>query len=314
MINQFARAWMVNYQGMVTHAGMLCLVQEDGEMSTITDPRPSPIAGVWYNGNKEALASEIDEYMNIATLPDLNGEVVAVIAPHAGYRYSGRTAGYAFRAVRGKAFDLVAVISPYHQFHPADMLTSAHSEYETPLGSLPVDQECLQMFAESVNKSGAAGTLSTIQQDREHSLEIELPFLQRALTQPFSLLPIMLRSRSVLQLEAIGKALAGVLRGRSALLVASTDLSHFYPLAIASKYDHEMLKQIEYFSPQGVLAIEEQGRGFACGGPAVAAVLWAARELGATKARLLHYSTSAEQTGDSSSVVGYGAAAVLRPE
>jgi hypothetical protein len=252
--------------------------------------------------------------MNIATLPDLNGEVVAVIAPHAGYRYSGRTAGYAFRAVRGKAFDLVAVISPYHQFHPADMLTSAHSEYETPLGSLPVDQECLQMFAESVNKSGAAGTLSTIQQDREHSLEIELPFLQRALTQPFSLLPIMLRSRSVLQLEAIGKALAGVLRGRSALLVASTDLSHFYPLAIASKYDHEMLKQIEYFSPQGVLAIEEQGRGFACGGPAVAAVLWAARELGATKARLLHYSTSAEQTGDSSSVVGYGAAAVLRPE
>jgi len=282
-------------------------------MCAIQDTRPSPIAGVWYSENREILASEIDGYINSARNPELNGEVIGVIAPHAGYRYSGRTAGHAFRAVRGLSPEIVAVISPFHQYHYADILTSAHSVYETPLGTVPVDRECLRHFSEVIQEAGA-GPLVAVQQDREHSLEIELPFLQRALAKPFKLLPIMLRSRSVLQLRAISNALAEALFGHSVLLVASTDLSHFYPQDTARRLDDEILKQIQLVSPEGVLAVEEQGKGFACGGPAVAAVLWAARQMGATTAQILHYSHSGEETGDISSVVGYGAAAILKPK
>lgn len=280
-------------------------------MSTSSDTRPSPIAGVWYSGDPGTLAFEIDHYIEDAHLPELEGEVIAVISPHAGYRYSGRTAGYAFRAVRGLAPRIVAVVSPYHNYHTAALLTSAHQAYKTPLGEVPVDQESLKQFLQLLQARGMT-SVKALYQDREHSLEIELPFLQRALAQPFSLLPVMLRSRTAAQVELVGKALADVLRGKPALMVASTDLSHFYPEDTANALDHEIMHQMELFSPQGVLQIEEQGRGFACGGAAVAAVLWAARELGATQVRVVHHSTSGDETQDTTSVVGYGAAVVIK--
>ncbi|NMC54225.1 MAG: AmmeMemoRadiSam system protein B [Chloroflexi bacterium] len=280
-------------------------------MSTLSDTRPSPIAGVWYSGDPGTLALQIDHYIEDAHLPELEGELIAVIAPHAGYQYSGRTAGYAFRAVRGLAPRIVAVVSPYHNFHTAALLTSAHQAYKTPLGEVPVDQERLKQFLQLLQARGLT-SVKALHQDREHSLEIELPFLQRALAQPFSLLPVMLRSRMAGQVETVGKALAEVLRGQPALMVASTDLSHFYPEDTANSLDQEILHQMELFSPQGVLEVEEQGRGFACGGAAVAAVLWAARELGATQVRVVHHSTSGDETQDTSSVVGYGAAVVLK--
>jgi len=132
------------------------------------------------------------------------------------------------------------------------------------------------------------------------------------LNKPFSLLPVMVRRKDWRMAQILGNALAKVLKHRNALLVASTDLSHFYPLPIANQLDTEMLSLIEAFSPQGVLQAEEAATGFACGAGAVAAVLVAARELGGNEVKILHYSTSAEETLDSSSVVGYGAAVVLQ--
>jgi AmmeMemoRadiSam system protein B len=142
-------------------------------------------------------------------------------------------------------------------------------------------------------------------------LEIELPFLQRALAAPFKLLPVMLRDQSAFAAKTLGKALASVLQSRKFLLVASTDLSHFYPQKAAERLDGEMLSQIAAFDPQGLLDAEEKGLGYACGKAAVAAVLWAARELGGQRVRVLHHATSGDVTGDLSGVVGYGAAAIL---
>jgi AmmeMemoRadiSam system protein B len=112
--------------------------------------------------------------------------------------------------------------------------------------------------------------------------------------------------------EALGEALAGVLRDKHYAMVASTDLSHFFDQETAKKLDSEMLHQIEAFSPEGVFEAEQTGKGFACGHAAVAAVLWAAKGLGADTVKLLHYATSGDVTGDTSGVVGYGAAAVLK--
>ncbi len=275
-------------------------------MNTL-DVRPSPIAGTWYEGDPSKLANVVDGYLNRAKLPPLEGEVVAVIAPHAGHRYSGPVAGYAFAALRGLSPELVAVISPFHHLAPQPLLTTAHAAYGTPLGPIAVDRSAL---ADLTNQ--LATPLHAVQADREHSLEIELPFLQRALQGDFKLLPVMVGAQDVAVASDLGHALAETLRGRNALLVASTDLSHFYEQHAAERYDREMLKRIEAFSPEAVFEAESTGRAFACGHAAVAAVLWAARELGATRVKVLQHATSGDITGDYSSVVGYGAAVVLK--
>jgi len=273
--------------------------------------RPSPIAGSWYPKDADRLAKMVDSFIQQAEMPALEGEVKAVIAPHAGYRYSGRTAGYAFRAVKELEVDLVVVVSPLHDYHPSPFLTTAYGAYWTPLGKVPVDQDLLALLDDALQQECGVG-VTALAGDQEHSLEIELPFLQRSLRKDFRLLPIMVRPVTPPLARALGTCLAAILAEQRALLVASTDLSHFYRESDAILLDSEILKQIGAFSPEGVLQAEESGVGFACGAYAVAAVLWAARGIGADTATILHHSTSADETGDRSAVVGYGAAAILR--
>ena len=280
-------------------------------MATIAPVRPSPLAGTWYEGNPVALSRAVDQYLDRAELPELPGEVLAVIAPHAGHIYSGPVAGYAFAAVRGKSPDLVAVLSPMHQAYSEPLLTTAHAAYSTPLGQIPVDIEAVAQLDARLLETLGYG-LTRVAYDHEHSLEIELPFLQRALIGNFKLLPVMVRSQSAKVSQQLGEAVAEILRGRNALLVASTDLSHFYTQKEAVSFDTEMLRRIESFSPEDVFCAEQEQKGFACGLGALTAVLWAARELGADTVKVLRHATSGDVTGDYLSVVGYGAAVVLK--
>jgi MEMO1 family protein len=280
-------------------------------MATIAPVRPSAIAGTWYEGNPKALARAVDQYLDQAELPELPGEVVAVIAPHAGHIYSGPVAGYAFAAVRAGTPDLVAVLSPMHQPYYEPLLTTAHTAYSTPLGQIPVDDEAVNSL-DSYLKEILGFGLSRVAYDQEHSLEIELPFLQRTLAKDFKLLPVMVRAQSSKVSHQLGTALAETLRARNALLVASTDLSHFYSQKEAISFDTEMLRRIESFSPEEVFRAEEEEKGFACGLGALTAVLWAAKELGADSVKVLRHATSGDVTGDFSRVVGYGAAVALR--
>jgi AmmeMemoRadiSam system protein B len=139
-----------------------------------------------------------------------------------------------------------------------------------------------------------------------------LPFLQRALKPGFRLLPIMLRDQSRSVVEAVGRALGTILAGTEALLLASSDLSHFFPGAVARRLDQEMLARLHAFDPVAVLSAEEEGLGFACGKGALAAVLWASAALGADRVDILRYANSGDVTGDDLSVVGYGSAVIYR--
>jgi AmmeMemoRadiSam system protein B len=282
------------------------------KMQTQQTVRPSPIAGRWYPGDANALAHEVDQYVQDAQLPELDGEVVAIMVPHAGHLYSGPVAGYAFRALRNCTPDLVAVVSPMHHPYPYPLLTSLHRAYWTPLGEIEIDREAVEKLNHILHDRLGFG-LTPVGHDPEHSLEIELPFLQRVLKSPFQLLPVMVREQSQPVIQPLGTALAEVLEGHNALLVASTDLSHFYPQRVANQLDAEMLHQVETFNPEGVLRIEEEGRGFACGRGALAAVMWAAKAMHATQVVVLHHATSGDVTGDTSEVVGYGAAVMLKP-
>lgn len=280
-------------------------------MSAVSEVRPSPIAGRWYSDDPGELVRQMEAFTNNADIPSLEGQIVGLIVPHAGHRYSGWTAGHAFKAVLGLHFDIVAVASPYHNYHPAEILLSGHKVYATPLGRIEIDQSAMEIFTSELIESGQAQPEEVVY-DQEHSLEIELPFLQTALEGNFKLLPVMVRGRTEKTCKDIGKALAKAVQGRSALLVASSDLSHFYPEPRAIQFDGEMLRLIAAFSPEEILRADAAGSAFACGAGAIASVLWAARELGADKTKILHYSTSASETGDPSSVVGYGAAVILK--
>jgi len=278
------------------------------------DVRPSPIAGTWYEADPTILARIVDGYLDDAQLPELDGEVIAVIAPHAGHQYSGAVAGYAFGTLRGLSPELVAVIAPMHHPYAQPLITSAHDAYSTPLGDVLIDKDAVSELDESL-KSELGFGLSPISNDPEHSLEIELPFLQRALKperSEWKLLPVMVRAQEPRVSEGLGKALARVLANKNFALVASTDLSHFYNQKTALNYDRAMLDQIESFSPEGAFDLERAGKGFACGLGAFTAVLWASRQLGADKVKVLRHATSGDVTGDYSSVVGYGAAVILK--
>lgn len=278
----------------------------------LQEPRPSPIAGSWYPADPSRLSAMVDGFLGRARLREIHGQPVGIIAPHAGLVYSGATAGHAFAALKGLQPELVAVVSPLHHYHEDLLLTTAHAAYQTPLGRLEVDQESLAVLEKALRGRLDVG-LTAISKDREHSLEIELPFLQRVFPNPFKLLPVMVRAQNPQVSRLLGEALAEALSGRNALLVASTDLSHFYDQAKARQLDETMLACFEDFDPQRAFELDLQGKGFACGLGAVTAVLWACRALGADRVQCLAYATSGDVTGDFSSVVGYGAAVILKP-
>ncbi len=275
----------------------------------MSDIRPSPIAGTWYPRNPDVLRQSIDEQLNAAEITPLQGEVVGVVAPHAGHRYSGHVAAHAFKCFQGLEPEIVVVVSPLHSYYPGEVFSTEHDAYFTPFGEIPVEHDLLTLIEKQVQDRIS---IRRIRRDSEHSLEIELPFLQRVLHTPFRLLPLMILNQTSSVAEPLGQAIAQSLEGKSFLLVASSDLSHFHPADIARKYDQEILSRIEAFDPSGVLNAEDEGVGFACGRGAIAAVLWAARDVGADQVEILKYAHSGDVTGDNHSVVGYGSAVILK--
>ena len=278
-------------------------------MKMISPVRPSPIAGSWYPEDKAALRKTIQGYMDQAAPSTVEGSLYGLIAPHAGYFYSGATAGYAYRCVQGLSFDVCVVLSPLHEFQPFDLLTSSHTAYATPLGEIPIAADLVEEIDRDLQTS-AGLLLQRIGNDGEHSLEIQLPFLQVALKDAFQLVPIMVRTHTASSLQAAARSIYKALVGKRALIVASTDLSHFYAQATAIKLDRVMTGRFTAFDPIGVLDAEAHQEGFACGAGAIALALWTTQLMGATRITLLHHSTSADASGDTSRVVGYAAAAI----
>jgi AmmeMemoRadiSam system protein B len=282
------------------------------------DIRPSPIAGQWYPGHPQTLTAEIDSFLGAVAAPAEivpPADVVGLLVPHAGHRYSGAVAAHAFRVVQGLAVDLVAITCPSHYHADGPVLTSAHAAYRTPLGTVPVDGPAVERLRAALARAlhvPPERALVAIREDREHAIEIELPFLQRALEPGFRLLPLMLRDQSLPVVRALAAALAGALQGTRALLIASSDLSHHFPDPLARQLDAAMLQQVAAFDPAGVLATNASGEGQACGYGVIAATLWAARDLGATRARVVRHATSGDVSGEFGSVVGYGAAVISK--
>jgi AmmeMemoRadiSam system protein B len=271
--------------------------------------RPS-IGGAWYQRNPRLLVKSIERYILNVELNKPGGEVIGLIVPHAGHMYSGQVAAYAYKCISGMKFETVVIVSPSHFLSSGNIITSSHDAYETPLGTVKIDKNLMNELNRTLMEVYKE-ELVPVSNDPEHAIEVELPFLQYVLGSP-RILPIMLFDSDPRAVKALGHSLARVLAGRKVLLIASSDLSHFYPDSLARKFDGEMLRRIGAFDPDGVSEAESEGAGFACGSGAIAAVLWACRDLGADCVEILNYANSGDVTGDYESVVGYAAAVIVR--
>ena len=279
-------------------------------MSTekLTDLRPSPIAGSWYPGSPDTLRKMIEGFLKKAVLPEFEGQIAGLIVPHAGYIYSGLTAAHAFKALQGRTFSRVIVLSPSHQAYLDPLLTTAHEAYATPLGPVPVDREALLQL-NSLLKDTGAPEITAVRRDREHALEIELPFLQVTLPDGFSLLPLMLVNQSAELVRLLSAAIVTLIQSFPAeeptLLVASSDLSHFYSERTANQLDGMLAEAIQNFDLKTFYHHKQLGEMEACGLAPIATVLQTSTLLGAKQVTIADYRTSAAVTDDTSSVVGY---------
>ncbi|MFB3926650.1 MAG: AmmeMemoRadiSam system protein B [Syntrophales bacterium] len=269
--------------------------------------RKSAIAGTWYPGSSRVLAAEIEKYFRNVPKSPPRGYVVSLIAPHAGYVYSGQVAAYAYKEVRGQAYDSVVIIGPSHRAYFPGCSVCSRGGFETPLGIVPVDSAT----AGRIIAAGLTISDTPDVHEQEHSIEIQLPFLQVALG-TFQFVPILMGRQDRKTCEDLAEALVGAVVGRNILIVASSDLSHYHPYDEAVRMDSGILKCIEEIRPDDLLKDMERGLSEACGGGPVAAAMKAAKKLGADRAAVLRYANSGDVTGDRSSVVGYAAAMIYK--
>jgi AmmeMemoRadiSam system protein B/AmmeMemoRadiSam system protein A len=311
-------AWLVAPLVVFAVTAPLQHVRGAGGAAVAEKVRPAAVAGAFYPADPKALSQMIDDLLAKASPPPVDGEILAAVAPHAGYPYSGPVAAWTYAAIRnsleGRKYSRVVLIAPSH--YVGFNFTSVYDgdAYATPLGEVPVDRG----FAHKLAKMSSTMQLSekghqATSDAPEHSVEVELPWLQRILGN-FELVPIIMGDQSYESSRALGVALAKMLRNdHDTLVLASSDLSHYHTYDEAETIDHKTLHALEawdYLSMSRNFQWRGQGQpGIweACGGaPIVAAMIYAER-MGANKAEVLRYGNSGDTTGDHSRVVGYSA-------
>jgi AmmeMemoRadiSam system protein B len=281
-------------------------------MTRSTSTRDAAVAGSWYPASAGALAREVDTYVDAAAAAP-EGDIHAIIAPHAGILFSGPVSACAYKAVSGRPYDVAVLVGPSHFVAFDGVALYPRGAFATPLGAAAIDEGAAAAIVEA-DRAGVVAVLPSAHA-REHSLEMQLPFLRRLLPD-VPIVPMLMGHQDSDTIRHLADALAGGLQSRRALIVASTDLSHYFDARRAATLDGQVRACVEDFDEGRLLGIfesypyEDRGRHVGCGiGPALS-VMMAARALGARQGRVLKYAHSGEVSGDYDGVVGYLAAAL----
>jgi AmmeMemoRadiSam system protein B len=278
------------------------------ETNMTTRVRQPSQAGRFYDGNAATLRAEVDGYLTVAERDETLGRPIGLVSPHAGYQFSGPTAAYAFKQTEGHTFRRVIVAAPSHSSSFLGACVFDGEAYATPLGEIRLDLEFIQQLTERSDLV----TLSVSEGSHEHSLEVQLPFLQRAV-KDFQLVPLLLSRLNGEDSAALAETLKQVIDeqggAEETLLVASSDLYHGHDYEECKRQDARLAKAVTSFDVEAFETGCRKREFMACGSGPVALVMRAARLLGATQSRVVHQTTSrdASPTGGSY-VVGYLAA------
>ncbi|MBI2570541.1 MAG: AmmeMemoRadiSam system protein B [Candidatus Schekmanbacteria bacterium] len=271
--------------------------------------RAAAVAGSFYPGTEPALIATLDALFAEAPHEPLV-DALAVVSPHAGYRYSGLVAAKVY--ARAKPVRRYIILGPNHRGagHPAAVVDEG--AWETPLGQVPIDGD----LAHALLSICPILAVDAFAHAWEHSLEVQVPFLQRTAV-PFSILPIALFTRDFETCQELGRALAKVVadcpEDERPVLVASTDMTHYEADSTAREKDALARREIRKMNPEGLYRTVRNHRISMCGIIPTTTVLVACKELGADRAVDVGYQTSGDVTGDRSQVVGYAGFVVPKP-
>ncbi|HOO56626.1 MAG TPA: AmmeMemoRadiSam system protein B [bacterium] len=266
-------------------------------------------SGRWFPGNSNQLRSMVNGFLDDAERMEIKGKPLALISPHAGYVYSGPVAAAAYKQIEGLHYDTVVVIGFTHGVYDPDIGVFKETVFRTPLGDIPVDDDIIdQLIAQHKNIRHKPALFYN-----EHSVDNQLPFLQSVLSD-FKLVPILIGSQTPENIRITSSALRNVLKNKNALIVASTDMSHYWPQETAKQLDTETLRFITALDADGIaklMTADPSGRRL-CGYGAVQSAINTAKGLGADSAVLVRHATSQEITGMKSDqgVVGYSAVVI----
>lgn len=276
----------------------------DPRTMTSQPVRHAAVAGEWYPAKPERLTSAVDGYLNSVTTPLVGGTVHGLVAPHAGLMYSGPVAAWAYRALEGRDIDLVVLVGPSHRVGFDGVALWGRGLFETPLGPLTIASD----VADALLRATPVIREDARPHQLEHSLEMQLPFVRRLLPDA-RIVPLLMGYQDRESILELSGALGRTLRGHRALLIASSDLSHYLDRRSASAMDARVIDCVERFDAPSLLSLLQRDPSHACGGGPMVSVMLACRELGATGARVLRYADSGDVSGDTQAVVGYMAAA-----
>ena len=258
------RIFAIICMAFLTLGSSLSIAQspKGGKEAGMKEIREPILAGTWYPGNPDVLSRDIKRYLENARKEKVGGEILALVSPHAGYMYSGQVAAYAYKLIEGKAFETVVVLAPSHQalFQGASIIPQGG--FRTPLGVIPIDTEFSKKLMERRKEIKSIPEAHA----QEHSLEIQLPFLQTVL-KTFKLVPIVMEPYwSWETCESVASGIAETAKGRDVLLIASSDLSHFHSYEQAVELDKIVLNNIDRFDAEGLRRDLKGNRAEACGG------------------------------------------------
>ena len=271
-------------------------------------------AGAFYKADSKRLEQTVTDYLDNAPQVQVPGQIVGIVVPHAGYEYSGPTAAAAYKVVMGQTFDAVVVIAPSHHEPIEGMSVFPGKACETPLGEVAVDQQ----LARDIVALGKRIHLSmsghrSPSDHAEHSLEVQLPFLQKVFPDGLKIVPIVFHDSSLDNCKELGEAIAAAIGNKKIFIVASSDLYHGYSYDECQSTDARTLAAVEAFEPEELCQGLEQGTFQACGGGPIASLLFAAKKMGADSVTVVTRTNSADVTGMRGGwTVGYAAVAVSK--
>jgi len=272
--------------------------------------RTPAVAGMFYPNEKNKLVKLIDDCFLHPLGPEKNPQpndgmkIFGVICPHAGYVYSGPIACHSFYSMSSESPELFIIVGPNHWGIGRSVATMKDCKWETPLGVVEVDSEA----AEEISQISQNIEPDFFSHTREHSLEVQIPLLQRTFTN-FKILPISLIKQNKDIAEDVGLAIAKIAGKKNTMIIGSSDFTHYEPNDFAHKQDLALIEPILEMDVDQFYKVLEKRKVTACGYGAIASTIIACKKLGAKKGKLLKYATSGDITGDMSSVVGYGSIA-----
>ncbi len=263
--------------------------------------RKPSVAGSFYPDKPANLIKLVNSYLNKVPEQSINGDIKVVISPHAGYIYSGPVAAYGYKTIQGKNYDAVVVLalSHFYPFRGASVFDGNY--YETPLGKVAIDRESVSIIKESSDLID----FYPLGHKKEHSLEVQIPFLQVVLGNNIKLIPIVFGDTSYETARSVAEVLARISDKKNILVVATTDLSHYDPYNIAQKKDLETIEEITKMSSQGLQSYFDQKTDRACGKCPLVTALIFADLIKANNISILKYANSGDTAGNKNRVVGY---------